>query len=42
MKHIAPGSYAVVDDAHSRLNLTVVTRVAASTSCGTPRPSMSR
>jgi len=29
MNHIAPGSYAVVNDVHSRLNLTVVSRVAA-------------
>jgi len=29
VKHIAPGSYAVVNDIHSRLNLTVVSRVAA-------------
>jgi len=29
VKHIAPGSYAVVNDIHSRLNLTVVSGVAA-------------
>jgi FAD/FMN-containing dehydrogenase len=29
MRPIAPGSYAVVNDVHSRLNLTVVSRVAA-------------
>ncbi len=29
MRHIPPGSYALVNDVHSRLNLTVVSRVAA-------------